>query len=229
MRGRSLLTVSLFLLTACGSISPPRPPGGGVYHLVRPGQSLYRIAKTYGVEPQELSRVNGIKDPGRIRAGQRLFIPGARRVLEVPVYRPEETADLERRLPTEQGEPVALHFIWPVKGEVLTRFGIQDGFRNNGIAIAASEGTPIHAAEAGRVIYSGAELRDYGNLIIIDHRGGFATVYAHNRINLVRQGEPVAKGQTIAEVGMSGIAESPYLYFEVRRRGKAQDPLAFLR
>jgi len=230
MRGRHLLALGLLLiLAACGRRVPTAPYGVGIYHIVRPGQSLYRIAKTYGVETQELSRVNGIKDPNRVRAGQRLFIPGARRVLEVPVYRPEETADLERRLPTEQGEPVSLNFTWPVKGEIITRFGIQDGFRNNGVAIAAPEGTPIRAAEAGRVIYSGAELRDYGNLIIIDHRGGFATVYAHNRVNLVRQGEQVAKGQAIAEVGMSGIAESPYLHFEIRKRGRAQDPLAFLK
>jgi lipoprotein NlpD len=230
MKGRYLFTVSLLLiLTACGRKSSPAQYGVGVYHIVRPGQSLYRIAKTYGVEAQELSRVNGIKDLNRVRAGQRLFIPGARRVLEVPVYRPEETAELERRLPTEQGAPASLDFTWPVKGEIVARFGIQDGFRNNGVAIAAPEGTPIQAAEAGRVIYSGAELRDYGNMIIIDHHGSFATVYAHNRVNLVRQGDQVTKGQAIAEVGMSGIAESPYLHFEIRKRGKAQDPLAFLK
>jgi lipoprotein NlpD len=229
MRGRHLLMMSLLILTACGRKFPSAPYGIGIYHTVRPGQSLYRIARTYGMETQELSLVNGIKDPNKVRAGQRLFIPGARRVLEVPVYRPEETADLERRLPTEQGEPVPLHFTWPVKGEIIAHFGIQDGFRNNGVAIAAPEGTPIQAAEAGRVIYSGAELRDYGNLIIIDHRSGFATVYAHNRVNLVRQGEQVAKGQAIAEVGMSGIAESPYLHFEIRKRGKARDPLTFLK
>ncbi len=230
MKGRYLFIVSfLLILTACGRKFPSATYGVGVYHTVRPGQSLYRIAKTYGVEAQELSRVNGIRDLNRIRSGQRLFIPGAPRVIEVPVYRPEETADLERRLPLEQGGPVPLHFIWPVRGDIIARFGIQDGFKNNGVVIAAPEGTPVKAAEAGRVIYSGAELRDYGNMIVIDHHGSFATVYAHNRVNLVRQGEQVAKGQVIAEVGMSGIAESPYLHFEIRRRGKAQDPLAFLK
>jgi murein DD-endopeptidase MepM/ murein hydrolase activator NlpD len=145
---------------------------------------------------KKLSRVNRISDPSNIRAGDRLYIPGARRVKKVPVYRPEQTAVLERKL----------------KGKILTQFGIQDGFKNNGVGIAASEGTPIRTAEAGRVVYSGADLRDYGNLIIVDHQGGFATVYAHNRINLVTMGEMVKKGEVIAEVGMTGIAETPYLH-----------------
>jgi murein DD-endopeptidase MepM/ murein hydrolase activator NlpD len=79
------------------------------------------------------------------------------------------------------------------------------------------------------VVYSGADLRDYGNLIIVDHQGGFATVYAHNRINLVTMGERVKKGEVIAEVGMTGIAETPYLHFEIRRGGKARNPLPFLK
>jgi murein DD-endopeptidase MepM/ murein hydrolase activator NlpD len=170
---------------------------------------------------KKLSRVNRISDPSNIRAGDRLYIPGARRVKKVPVYRPEQTAVLER------------------KGKILTQFGIQDGFKNNGVGIAASEGTPIRTAEAGRVVYSGADLRDYGNLIIVDHQGGFATVYAHNRINLVTMGEMVKKGEVmgemvkkgevIAEVGMTGIAETPYLHFEIRRGGKARNPLPFLK
>ncbi|MGH7387567.1 MAG: M23 family metallopeptidase, partial [Candidatus Methylomirabilales bacterium] len=81
----------------------------------------------------------------------------------------------------------------------------------------------------GKVIYSGAELRDYGNLIVIDHDGGLATVYAHNQVNLVKRGERVGRGQVIAKVGMTGIAETPYVHFEIRQNAKAKDPLAFLK
>lgn len=228
MRPRCLVALCLFalLLAACGGYGRRVP---GVYHRVRPGQSLFRIAKTYEVSIEELRRFNRITDPAKIRAGDYLFIPGARRTLYVPIYRPEETAILERKLPTGGTAVSELHFTWPVKGRVITEFGIEDGFKNNGIAIAAPRGTPIEAAEEGKVVYSGADLRDYGYLIIIDHHGGFATVYAHNRINLVKRGENVRKGQVIAEVGMTGIAESPYVHFEIRREGRAIDPLVFLK
>ncbi len=228
VRERRLVVLCLIvlLLAGCGGYRKRRP---GVYHKVRPGQSLYRIAKTYRVDMHKLMRVNRISDPSKIQVGDHIFIPGARRILYVPVYRPEETASLERRLPPEADGAPDLQFIWPVNGKIIAHYGIDDGFKNNGVAIAAEQGTPIHAAEQGKIIYSGADLRDYGNLIIIDHHGGFATVYAHNRINLVQRGEAVKKGDVIAEVGMTGIAETPYVHFEIRRGGKAKDPLTFLK
>ncbi|MFQ5848788.1 MAG: peptidoglycan DD-metalloendopeptidase family protein [Candidatus Methylomirabilales bacterium] len=228
MKQRCLVVVCLavLLLAGCGGRRHRTP---GVYHRVRPGQSLYRIAKTYRVDMRKLMRVNRIADPGKIRAGDRLFVPGARRVLYVPVYRPEETALLERKLPARATGVSHLRFLWPVRGKIVARFGIEDGFKNNGVAIAAKRGTPIRAAEKGKIIYSGSDLRDYGNLIIVDHQGGFATVYAHNRVNLVRRGERVRRGQVIAEVGMTGVAEIPYVHFEIRRGGKARDPLTFLK
>jgi murein DD-endopeptidase MepM/ murein hydrolase activator NlpD len=214
------------LLTACGARERRVT---GVYHQVRPDQTLFRIAKTYGVDVGELSRVNRIADPADIQAGDRLFIPGARRVLEVPSYRPEETAMLERQLPARETAAARLQFTWPVKGKIIARFGGKNELKNNGIAIAAPQGTPIRAAERGKVIYSGADLRDYGNLIVVDHEGGFATVYAHNQVNLVKRGERVGKGQVIAKLGMTGIAETPYVHFEIRQNAKAKDPLAFLK
>jgi len=85
-------------------------------------------------------------------------------------------------------------------------------------------------AHPGILSYSSLELADgnWGNLIVIDHDGGFATVYAHNQVNLVTRGERVSKGQVIAKVGMTGIAETPYVHFEIRQNAKAKDPLAFL-
>ncbi len=227
MRRPCVTVVWLFglLLTACVG---REPRAIGVYHQVRPGQTLFRIAKTYGVGVDELSRVNRIADPADIEIGNRLFIPGARRALEVPVYRPEQTATLERKLPAREMGNSRLQFAWPVQGKIIARFGVEKELRNNGIAIAAPQGTPIRAAEQGKVIYGGADLRDYGNLIVIDHDGGFATVYAHNQVNLVTRGERVSKGQVIAKVGMTGIAETPYVHFEIRQNAKAKDPLAFL-
>jgi len=228
VRHLRVTVVCLFglLLTACVG---REQRAVGVYHQVRPGQTLFRIAKTYGVGVAELSRVNRIADPADIEVGDRLFIPGARRVLEVPSYRSEETAMLERQLPARDTAPARVQFAWPVKGKIISRFGGKHEDKNNGIAIAARQGTPIRAAERGKVIYSGADLRDYGNLIVIDHDGGFATVYAHNQVNLVKRGERVGRGQVIAKVGMTGIAETPYVHFEIRHEAKAKDPLTFLK
>jgi murein DD-endopeptidase MepM/ murein hydrolase activator NlpD len=84
------------------------------------------------------------------------------------------------------------------------------------------------AAESGRVVLSGRRLGDYGNVVIVKHAGRYATVYAHNRRNLVREGEFVEKGQAIAQVGESGNASGPHLHFEIRRDRRAQDPLLYL-
>ncbi|MFB3074686.1 MAG: LysM domain-containing protein, partial [Candidatus Methylomirabilales bacterium] len=99
------LCLSVLLLAACGVRRHSTP---GIYHRVRPGETLYRIAKTYGVSVKKLSRVNRIADPSNIRAGTRLYIPGARRVKKVPVYRSEQTAVLERKLPREEARAVKL-------------------------------------------------------------------------------------------------------------------------
>lgn len=215
---------------ACGLLGLPRVTvvRDGVTHVVRPGQTLYRIAKTYGVDMEYLAGVNGIADPDRIQVGDRIFIPGARRVRRVKVYRPEQSAALAGKLPAEPHTGPPPRFTWPVRGKVVSRFGLVNGFKNNGVAIAAEAGTPVRAAAEGKVVYSGAELRDYGNLVIIGHPSGYATVYAHNRINRVRQSEQVAQGQVIAEVGQTGIVESPVLYFEIRSGAVARDPIPLL-
>ncbi len=118
-------------------------------------------------------------------------------------------------------------FIWPVRGKITARFDPRHDSLNDGIDIAAPSGTPIRAAAAGHVIYSD-HLRGYGNLIIVRHRRGFASVYAHNRRNLVRPGQKVARRQVIAEVGDTGRVATPHLHFEIRRNNVARNPLSYL-
>jgi murein DD-endopeptidase MepM/ murein hydrolase activator NlpD len=120
-------------------------------------------------------------------------------------------------------------FLWPVNGKVVSEFGAAaDGLHNDGINIAAPRGTPVRAAENGVVVYSGNELRGFGNLLLVRHADGFVSAYAHNESLLVERGATVERGQTIARVGSSGSVTSPQLHFELRRGTDAVDPREYL-
>ena len=149
--------------------------------------------------------------------------------------------DIQARLSAE-GDGTAFvggTFLWPVPGRNIgsgagSRFGyrIHPITRRNtfhsGIDIPAPNGTNIVAANSGTVIFSGWN-GGYGNCIIIDHGGGYATLYAHNSTNLVRVGEQVSRGQVIARVGSTGNSTGPHLHFEVLRNGRAVDPMQYFR
>ena len=115
-------------------------------------------------------------------------------------------------------------FIWPVPGNVLESF---DEVKNKGVDIAGRLGEPVLAAADGRVVYAGAGLRGYGNLIILKHNNTYLTAYAHNQNLLVREDQAVKQGQKIAEMGSSDT-DRVKLHFEVRRQGKPVDPLKYL-
>ena len=120
-------------------------------------------------------------------------------------------------------------FLWPVRGRVIGSYGTgSGGTHNDGINIAAPEGTTVVAADSGVVAYAGNELRGYGNLILIKHADGWMTAYAHNAQMLVKRGERVQRGQAIARVGATGAVNTPQLHFEVRKGTRALDPADFL-
>jgi murein DD-endopeptidase MepM/ murein hydrolase activator NlpD len=118
-------------------------------------------------------------------------------------------------------------FIWPVNGPVVSGFGMRWGRMHEGIDIAASSGTPIHAAAAGTVIHAGW-LGGYGNLVVVDHGDGLSTAYAHASAILVGVGQAVSQGETLSLVGSTGNSSGPHLHFEVRVNGSAVDPLFYL-
>jgi len=240
--------------------SAPPPPvstegagghgGGGPVHVVQKGETLYRIARQYGVDLDELMDLNQISDPRTLAVGRELVLPPRReRGVDTPV-RVSEGTPTRAASAREQAPPPAAASVgsrpsspppavsaapsnaapalaWPVKGVVYSRFGPRGGSRHDGIDIGAPEGTPIFAAADGEVIYAGVQ-RGYGNLVILRHEGGLVTIYAHNRENLVREGERVRKGQKIATVGRTGRATGPHLHFEVRRGTTPIDPQSVL-
>ena len=111
-------------------------------------------------------------------------------------------------------------FIWPASGSLIAGF---DEARNKGLDIAGKAGDPVLAAADGRVVYAGAGLRGYGNLVILKHNNTYLTAYAHNQTLLVKEDQSVRKGQKIAEMG-STDADRVKLHFEIRRQGKPVDP-----
>jgi murein DD-endopeptidase MepM/ murein hydrolase activator NlpD len=123
--------------------------------------------------------------------------------------------------------PSAAGLIWPVQGPITSPFGPRWGGFHPGIDIGVPEGTPIHAAAAGTVIYCGWE-SGYGNLVVIDHHNGLATAYAHQSRIAVSCNQDVTQGQVIGYSGCTGFCTGPHLHFEVRVNGTPVDPLGYL-
>ena len=123
--------------------------------------------------------------------------------------------------------PSAAGLIWPVNGPVTSPFGMRWGRMHEGIDIGVPNGTPIHAAASGRVIYAGW-MDGYGNLVAIDHGRGISTAYGHQSRIAVSVGQIVSQGQTIGYVGCTGHCFGPHLHFEVRINGTPVDPLGYL-
>jgi lipoprotein NlpD len=144
-----------------------------------------------------------------------------------------ETADqtVKKKEIVEKADEIQFdkdRFIWPVKGKVVSRFGIQPNKMNyNGIRIAATEEAAVQAAAAGKVINS-VHLERYGETIIIEHDDQYATVYTHLGIRTVQKGVSVKKGDRIAFLGKAGDKGESYLDFEIRYKYKARNPLFFL-
>lgn len=133
-------------------------------------------------------------------------------------------------LPVAPAARAGSQFLWPLKGEVVAEFGPLPGKgqHNDGINIAAGRGAPVKAAENGVVAYVGNELKGFGNLLLVKHADNWMTAYAHNDRLLVKRGDQVKRGQTIATVGASGSVTSPQLHFEIRRGTEAVNPMEFL-
>ncbi|HTO05448.1 MAG TPA: LysM peptidoglycan-binding domain-containing M23 family metallopeptidase [Myxococcota bacterium] len=201
-----------------------------VPHTVAPGETLWRISKRYGTTVPAIMAANGIDDVRSVPTGARLLIPttasvGAGAGGEGGRRGAAKTYASRDPRGHSGGAP---QFAWPVNGEIISRFGMRHGEHHEGIDIRAAKGTPVHAAEAGRVIHADATLAGYGKMIVIKHSGRLYTVYAHNSKLLVEVGQFVEKGEEIALVGETGNATTPHLHFEIRNNNTPRDPLEYL-
>ncbi|WP_374624077.1 peptidoglycan DD-metalloendopeptidase family protein [Pandoraea sp.] len=219
----------------------PVPPG---FYRVKPGDRLYRIALENGQNYRDIARWNNIQNPDQIEVGQVLRVKPPAGDTGTPLPAPVASgssfaSNNPASVPPATATPPAnasaaaapsavssgeLRLSWPAKGNIIGRF---DDSKNKGLNIGGNAGDPVYAAGAGKVVYSGAGLRGYGNLVIIKHDATFLTAYAHNRTLLVKEGDSVTRGQKIAEMGNSD-ADRVMLHFEVRRDGKPVDPMKYL-
>ncbi len=217
-----------------GSATTRRPQPPPVQHVVRKGETLYSIAWAYGLDYRTVAARNGIRPPYTIYPGQKLLIrkPASPSQNAKPITTPTTSTKAMKpasRAPKSAGQKplkTVSRWQWPVRGRIINRFKAGDP-RRQGIDIAGRAGTPVRAAAAGKVVYSGNGLRGYGNLVIIKHNDIWFSAYAHNQHIRVRENEVVKAGQHIADMGRTG-ADRVMLHFEIRRNGRPVDPLRYL-
>jgi lipoprotein NlpD len=218
------------------------------YYTVKPGDTLIRIGMDNGQSWRDILRWNKLENANLIEAGQVLRVappqPEPEPVGRPAVVAPAPVAVMASPAKAAASAPTAaaptpassapataaeavdevVNFQWPARGNLLAGF---DESKNKGLDIAGKAGDPVLAAADGRVVYAGAGLRGYGNLIILKHNNTFLTAYAHNQTLLVKEDQVIKRGQKIAEMGSSD-ADQVKLHFEIRRQGKPVDPAKYL-
>ena len=191
------------------------PSRDGLLHSVKAGDNLQSLADEYNASINAILDANSLSSEALL-AGQALFIPGAR------------MNDTELKLVL--GEL----FIFPSLGYLSSGFGYRsDPFTgerrfHNGIDVAHHSRTPIRASMAGTVVHVETQIGNYGKFIIIQHPGGFQTLYSHLDSMSVNRGQYVNQGATIGQMGNTGRSTGTHLHFSIIRDGKFVDPLAYL-
>lgn len=211
------------------------------YYTVKPGETLIRIGLDSGQNWRDIARWNNLENPNIIEIGQvlRVVPPGVDPTAVVskpvgsgtvgtavvaPLTAASAATAATRPAPAPSAGEDDIAWIWPAQGALIAGF---DEAKNKGLDISGKSGDPVMASADGRVVYAGAGLRGYGNLIILKHNNTFLTAYAHNQTLLVKEDQAVKKGQKIAEMGSSD-ADRVKLHFEIRRQGKPVDPARYL-
>lgn len=244
---RLVLGLSLVVLTGCSATQAPAPvresrtraakpvavkpslPVPSGHYRVLPGDTLYKIAFEHGLDYRDLALWNRLDDPGLIRVDQVLRITRPVPVVTTAALPAEPTVSSKPLVAApvalpDPPEPPPDIWVWPSRGPLLARFG--EGI-SKGIDIGGARGQTVQAAAPGKVVYAGSGLRGYGKLIIIRHGKTLLSAYAHNARLLVAEGQTVARGQAIAEMGDSD-SDRVKLHFEIRELGKPVDPFIYL-
>jgi lipoprotein NlpD len=246
------------IIGTAASAPPVQPEAGPGFYRVKPGDTLYGIARAQKQRPADLIKWNNLPESKQVNIDQLLRVapPGSAGSSTTassdewsksaaassssaasssgskagpPIIGAPATTASNNNTATDTSTPAisskGAWLAWPAQGDVITKFG-EGG--SKGIDIGGKVGEPVKAAAAGRVVYAGTGLRAYGQMIIVKHSNDYLTAYAHNSKLLVKEGDTVRQGATIAEMG-TGQSNKPLLHFELRKSGQAVDPVPSLK
>jgi murein DD-endopeptidase MepM/ murein hydrolase activator NlpD len=236
-----------YILEAGQSITVPAVR----YYVVQPGETASKIARDRGVTLTQIAALNTLDDKYAVRQGQKLRLP-----LDIILPPTPEEAQAAQNEPEDRGgekpampqvarttTPVPVSpapaplatalpmpvFGWPVEGKILSDFGAKpNGQFNDGVNIAARTGQSVRAAADGEVVFASNQLKGFGNLLLIRHKNGWLTAYAHNDTLLVKKGTAVQRGEVVARAGSTGSVSTAQLHFEMRLNRKPVNPLRVL-
>ncbi|MDI9313265.1 MAG: LysM peptidoglycan-binding domain-containing M23 family metallopeptidase [Hydrotalea sp.] len=213
------------------------------YKVVK-GDTIYSLARQNNMTPAEFAKDNGLKITDQLKIGQNITIskkvasnaagnaignsdgmtpPRAQMaVTETPIASSNATTNDKAN---SSGQPQAL--AWPLQqSNILQKFG--EGTSQDGLILAGSMGQNVAAVSGGTVIYVGTDIKPLGLLVLVKHDNGLVSTYGYLQKSLVKKGDAVKRGQIIATVGRSGLAQRPQLYFEIRKNNQPSNPLNFL-
>ena len=208
-------------------------------HIVRFGDSINLISQRYAVSSYQLAQLNNLNAPFELTVGQSLQLPmsldfsvldsgmpdGASPAVAVSV--PSQPSQQRKKFVAPKVGTGG--FIWPVKGEIIIEFGPSArGVHNDGVNIAADKGTPVTVSATGTVAFVGDNIKNFGKLVLVKHDGGLITAYAHLESISVREGDVLAAGDSIGNVGSTGRVDRPQLHFEIRKSRQPIDPRSLI-
>lgn len=207
-------------------------PVSGVTYKVKSGDTVGKIARNFGVGEDEIFKYNNIKSANGLVIGQTVIIPGGKQITTssniakaVTSTKNNAAAVIEKLVNPKKAPDAGGKMAWPTEGHRITQYY---SWRHTGLDIANKVGTPLYAAEAGKVEFSGWS-NGYGNNVVINHGGGKKTRYAHASKLFVKVGDSVDRGEQIAAMGSTGWSTGPHIHFEVIINGTKYNPLSYIK
>jgi len=211
------------------------------FHIVSLSDTLYSISQRYAVSESQLAQLNGLEEPYQLNEGQRLILPDSLDLSVLDIEGLDSSATvptITARAPATQPAQIqqarksfvapslgSAGFSWPISGEVIVEYGpAGKGVHNDGVKIAANEGTAVLVTAPGTVAYVGDNLKSFGTLVLVKHEGGYISAYAHLGAVKVAEGDVLSSGMTLGQVGQTGNVTSPQLHFEIRRARQPVNP-----